>query len=708
MPIPSSPPPAPAESPAAAGARGAWRAGVMFAGIAGLAVVLRLIYLYQSRGAALSGLLVVDARQYDAWSDAIAAGNWRGEGVFYQAPLYPYLLAVIKIVLSIGAEDSLWPVKVVQAVMGSLACGVLFLAGRRLISTRAGLIAGVMLAVYAPAVFFDSTIQKTSLATLLTCLLLWALAYGVRRAGALAFAAMGVALALLMLTREETIVLAPILGVWALGARAGRPRARLIRAAAFAGALALVLLPVAVRNYAVGGQFVLTTSQAGPNFYIGNNAAATGIYAPLRAGRSNTPLERRDAFELAEQARGRKLSAKEVDRYWRGKALEFIRSRPAAWARLMGRKVALLLNAYEVPDAEDQHYFERYSWLLRGLARMWHWGVLLPLAAAGATLAARWWRELLPLYTVVLATAGAVVLFFVFGRYRFPLAPMLMLLAGAGVSELVVMAVARRAAWGRVTIAGAAACAAAVASNWPMFERSREIAASHANAGAALAEAGQAERALAEYEQALRLNPAMPEVHANIALLQGRAGKTQEAIASLRAALAMRPEDARFHHMLGTLLAESGDLAGALTHLEMAAQGSPDIDTRVNLAQVAFALKQSRRGVAALREAARLAPEDLTVTLTLAWILATSSDDQLRDGGEALRLAEAAVRQTRGEDPEALQTLAAAQAEVGRFQDALAVIARAISVAQGQGRGELVKVLESNRIAYEQGRGWRE
>jgi hypothetical protein len=75
---------------------------------------------------------------------------------------------------------------------------------------------------------------------------------------------------------------------------------RLQLAAAFVLGLAIVLLPVAIRNYAVGGGFYLTTSQFGPNFFIGNNPNADGTYASLRFGRGAPEYERQDATELAE------------------------------------------------------------------------------------------------------------------------------------------------------------------------------------------------------------------------------------------------------------------------------------------------------------------------------------------------------------------------------------------------------------------------
>ena len=62
-----------------------------------------------------------------------------------------------------------------------------------------------------------------------------------------------------------------------------------------------MLGPVALRNGAVGGEYLLTTSQGGSNFYIGNNEHANGMYAPLRFGRGDARFERDDAAAIAEQ-----------------------------------------------------------------------------------------------------------------------------------------------------------------------------------------------------------------------------------------------------------------------------------------------------------------------------------------------------------------------------------------------------------------------
>src|SRR5262249_9426731 len=154
--------------------------------------------------------------------------------------------------------SSVITVRAVQAVLSAVSCVLLAAAGNTLWGRR-GMLAGLALAVYAPAIFLDSLVDKTCLVTLLTTGLL-ALVVSAR------WAAAGAVLGLLTLTRENAIVLAAPILLWILVG----PQASRRGAAAFGAACLLVLVPVGIRNYAVGGEFHLTTSQFGPNFYIGN------------------------------------------------------------------------------------------------------------------------------------------------------------------------------------------------------------------------------------------------------------------------------------------------------------------------------------------------------------------------------------------------------------------------------------------------------
>jgi 2-methylcitrate dehydratase PrpD len=70
------------------------------------------------------------------------------------------------------------------------------------------------------------------------------------------------------------------------------------------------------------------------------------------------------------------------------------------------------------------------------------------------------------------------------------------------------------------------------------------------------------------------------------------------------------------------------------------------------------------------------------LTNALAWCLATCPDADLRDGAEAVRLAEAACSATEQKVAELLDTLAAAYAEAGRFEDAVKAARQAIKLAE--------------------------
>ena len=438
-------------APSAAAAPPAANHGVIYVSfIVLVAFAVRLAYLYQIESIPFFYGLISDAERYDAWARSIASGDWWGQTTFYQAPLYPYFLAVVKA----GLADSPFVTRLAQIVLGSLSCGLLALAGWAFLSRRAGLWAGVILALYPPAIFFDGLIQKTSLAQFLFCLLLTLLGWQQLRARGWRSLAIGAVLGLFCLTRENGLALVPVVLVWAWLYRPADSgpdaRLRFQRTALVLGGLILVLLPVGLRNRYVGGEFVLTTAQMGPNFYIGNNPDATGRYRPLVKGHETPEFEQDDARRLAEQDLGRPLTPRQVSHYWSGRAWAYIRSQPLDWFKLLGNKWLLVWNAYEIPDAESYYVYRDWSWLLAALGSLLHYGVLVPLAAAGVVLLWGQRRRLGVLYALVLVTAAAVTLFYVFARYRYPIVPVAVLFAGAALPEAVALLRAscwRRARW---------------------------------------------------------------------------------------------------------------------------------------------------------------------------------------------------------------------------------------------------------------------
>ncbi len=592
-----------AQQPAAADDVG-WRGRNTYAlaGVLLLAFLVRFIYLRQVSASPFFAALQIDARVYDAWGQRLAAGDWLGKGVFGQAPLYPYFLGFV---YSAFGRD-LWLLHLIQMALGAASCGLLYLAGRRFISHGAGLAAGLMLALYPPAIFFDGLIQKAVLDTFLTALLLFMLARAQDARRLPGWFAAGAALGVLALTRENMVLLLPVLAAWLLLRRGDHPGRFWAPAAVFAAGAALAMAPVGLRNYAVGGEFVLTSSQSGPAFYIGNNKDATGEFLPMIKGHQD--LDSQDAARLAEEAVGKTLSPKEVSSYWLARAWEDIRARPGRWLGLLARKWLLVWNAYELPDTEDLYFYQDWSGLLRGLNRVFHFGVLCPLAAAGFVLTWRRRRELAPLYLLLLGTAASVALFFVYARYRFPLVPVLLLLAGGGLAQA-------RAAFkeGRrrsLLAAGLAALLAAVFVNWPLFRKEPVLFVAYSNLGNVLCNQGKYPEAVTNFEEAIRLQPGYIEAYHNLGNCLLKQGRPAEALVRFGQALTLQPRLAEAHNSMGVALSDQGEYEKAVGHFREALRLRPDFaEAYYNFGNTLASQNKMELAVNSFRQAAALRPD---------------------------------------------------------------------------------------------------
>jgi tetratricopeptide (TPR) repeat protein len=570
-----------------------------------VAFLLRGIYLWQFWHSSAFPLLVGDGVTYDAWATRIAGGDWFGAGVFYQAPLYPYFLGAL---YALFGRDFL-AVRMVQIVLGACSCVLLARAGRSLFKkSEAGLLAGFLLAIYPTAIFFDCSIQKSVLDLFFVCALLAVMGKLSERSLNRWWMIAGILLGLLALTRENALVFLPIVLAWLFIAwrREIWPR-RLQWAGMLLLGLAIVLIPVGCRNLLAGGEFHLTTAQLGPNFFIGNSRSATGFYQPLREGRGSALFERDDATVLAEQAEGRTLTPSEVSNYWTSKAWNEIHANFSHWLRLVFKKWLLVWNAGEMGDSDDQYTYADWSPLLQVLNRLLHLGTLCPLAALGICLTWKWRKRLWPLYAMILAYAGSVTLFYVFSRYRFPLVPMLIVFAAAGLTSLwdAFRAARKRALWAGVT----SALIAAAVCNHTMMSETLIRAETHVNLGNAFMMGGKIQNAIGQYDEALRLNPHDLYAPANLANALMRVGRFEEAVGDFEQALRIDPNDAHAHYNLGVTLCKLGRPEQSIEHFEQALRIEPDFaEAHHILGSVLFDLGRVQEAVGHWEQAIKIKP----------------------------------------------------------------------------------------------------
>jgi tetratricopeptide (TPR) repeat protein len=210
----------------------------------------------------------------------------------------------------------------------------------------------------------------------------------------------------------------------------------------------------------------------------------------------------------------------------------------------------------------------------------------------------------------------------------------------------------------------------------------RPNAAVHFQLADFLQQQGRLDEARIHYLQGLALAPYHAGARNNLGNLYARQNDWPAAREQFERALKLNPKAAGVHQNLGNLLAIQSQMPAAQAEFEAALRYQTNYaKAHFGLAGVFAAQKQDTNVVCQLREAVRLDPEWLAPLNNLAWLLATHKDPRLRDGPEAVRLANRAIEVAKTNNWERLDTLAAAQAEAGQFHEAVAAARQALALA---------------------------
>ncbi|MCB9905798.1 MAG: glycosyltransferase family 39 protein [Planctomycetes bacterium] len=462
-----------------------------------LAAALRLfaVFDYEARHPHADAP-VIDEASYDRWAREIAAGDWIGDEVFFQEPLYPYALGTVYSL----TDGSRTAARLVQVGLGVLSVLLVWMLARRVFGERAGWIAGALFALHPVAILMPCLLLKPNLFVPILAALCLALA-GDRDAAPKRWIAIGVLGGLGALLRGNLLILLPVLALWPFlrdrSLHAWKP------AASFALGAALVLAPVMIRNLAVGGVFALTTSGAGTNLYGGNALENPyGVATEFPWVRGVPEHEALDWRLEAERRSGRELDAGETSRFWIRELGHSIAERPEDHAAILWNKQRLTLGAYEVADNHFVDWDARYVRVLGlplpgwgfsgvfGLAGLLAWIVLRREVDADA----RRGGDLLALAFV--AYLATIVLTVTSMRARFPL--LVMLLPFAGYFADRALRVRRAEGVARYLLLLGVLVAADVVVHADVFDagqRSRDLAERDHNLGAELLESGRAAEA---------------------------------------------------------------------------------------------------------------------------------------------------------------------------------------------------------------------
>jgi Flp pilus assembly protein TadD len=234
-------------------------------------------------------------------------------------------------------------------------------------------------------------------------------------------------------------------------------------------------------------------------------------------------------------------------------------------------------------------------------------------------------------------------------------------------------------------------------------------AQAHNNLGITLDNQGKSDEAIEHYKQALRIRPDYAKAHNNIGIALSEQGRFDEAIRHYEEALRTRPDYANAHNNLGVALAQQGHAKEAIVHFRKALRIQPNATRAWD--NLGILLMMRRRGfgdsIRVLREALAYAPDHLSVTINLAYLLAACPESNLRNGTEAVQLAERVCRATAYRNPQALDALAAAYAETGRFDEAIHRAEQALQIAGSSRQAKLGKQIEARLTLYKAHRKYR-
>ena len=224
-----------------------------------------------------------------------------------------------------------------------------------------------------------------------------------------------------------------------------------------------------------------------------------------------------------------------------------------------------------------------------------------------------------------------------------------------------------------------------------------------------LREQRQSDAAQTAYRKALEYNPDDFRVHSDLASVLAEHGQLDSAAERLVDALRIKPGDLTVHRKLALLRMRQQDYPAAIELFSQVVRARPkDVASWFNLANAYRFVGRYAEALQHYRQTLRVQPQMTLAANNMAWMLATHPDGSLRDGKEAVRLAESLCERTEYRRPEFLDTLAVAYAEVGEFDKAIETAQQAISRWTKAGKANDARAIQQRLELFNAHRPYRD
>lgn len=528
------------------------------------------------------------------WAKGLVSGDWSVldwtndpeilTTPYGRPPGYPFFLAAVYRIFGVNPDAA----RVVQSILGLINLFLLYLLGCRVFGRGPAWIALLLGSLFWAFPYYENRLTYPAVSIFLVLLLLHLMVLWAGRPRIMLAAAMGFILGTFGLFRPNGLLFAPFLILWMLhAARWQRLARRWLPAVVWltVGVL-LAILPVFIRNWVVARDFVFVSAYGGLNFYAGNheNAPLTEPdipELPLLAG-----IEHWSCFDYPAMVRGlsehlgKPIRFSEANRWFYHQGLVWIWRHPLDFLRALWRKTLLFWGPVEITNDTVPELDRTASPLYAALPGF---SVILTLALAGLAvwfLANRYEQylrqSLIPavgMLLFVLACFLSVLPYFVAGRYRMEMVPVLLLFAGAGIWISLRWLYLRQ--WRSVLTALLLYTSAAILAgvNWAGYTPS--TATWHLRKAMAAASIGNLDTAKTRYNLALSGGADPATVWNNLGTIALREGRSAQAEDLFSRALSANSRHVFAACNLALLKAGGGDVDQALQLCRQAVEDHP-------------------------------------------------------------------------------------------------------------------------------------
>jgi tetratricopeptide (TPR) repeat protein len=232
----------------------------------------------------------------------------------------------------------------------------------------------------------------------------------------------------------------------------------------------------------------------------------------------------------------------------------------------------------------------------------------------------------------------------------------------------------------------------------PIFSEARN------NLGKVFLKQRKLNEAIACFNELINRKEDSPEVNYNLAVALSMQNKYDDAVKCIARVLTQEPENPEAHRRIGIVLLAAGRVDEAILHLKESLRINPEqAEVCVKLGIVYNLLGKYELAIQNWTRAAELEPNNAGTLDNLARLLATAGDASVRKADKAIEFARRGCKLTGYKDAEQLDTLAAAYAAAGRFDDALATAKQAVNIAKTRGQEKLVTEIQSRIELYQAG-----